>query len=91
MWYDKKLQSESPSSFQFSNRLYDILCISDQTSFYVESFSRNLLYLANSELCKNIDNFPNNSIHIPQILKGTRLSCTSYSMPITPLLLSLKQ
>lgn len=34
-------------SFQFSNSLHDILCkalLSDQTSFYVESSSTNLLY-----------------------------------------------
>lgn len=42
-------------SFQFSNSLHDALCkalLSDQTSFYMESFSRNLLYLIKSEKSK---------------------------------------
>lgn len=40
-------------SFQFSNSLHDILCkalLSDQTSFYVEIFLRNRLYLTKSEM-----------------------------------------
>lgn len=42
-------------SFQFSNSLHDIICnalLSDQTSFYVESFSRNLFYLIKTEMSK---------------------------------------